>query len=329
MVAAGAAGAARRLLWGVQSARHNPRMTVVRIEMTDAYKRFGSHVALNGLSLRVEAGEVFGFLGPNGAGKTTAVKVLLGLASLSSGSARLLDRPCGDPQVRARVGFLPEQFRFHEWMTAAEFLDFHGRLYDIPRALRRERIPIALARVGLGARLNARLSTFSKGMLQRAGIAQALLNDPEVVFLDEPTSALDPIGRRDVRDLVRELRNEGVTVFLNSHLLSEVEMICDLVAIVDRGQVVRQGPLGELMGSTLQVEVRAQPMTAALRQALAGFGAVVSAEAERVVLSVASSALVPQIARCVLDHGAQLHGLTSVAPTLEEVFVRSVQSRDT
>lgn len=184
---------------------------------------------------------MFGFLGPNGAGKTTTVKILLGLVSATSGQARLFGEPVGDAESRRRVGYLPENFRFHEWLTGAELLDFHARLAGMGRHERERRIPEVLELVGLGGRGDDLVRSYSKGMTQRIGLAQAVIHAPDLVLLDEPTSALDPVGRREVRDLIRSLRAQGMTVFLNSHLLSEVEMVCDRVAIVDRGQVVRSG----------------------------------------------------------------------------------------
>ena len=176
------------------------------IETHNLRKTYGDTVAVDSLTLAVGAGEVFGFLGPNGAGKTTTVKMLLGLVAPTSGEARLLGHRPGDPAIMGRVGFLPEQFRFPSWLTAADFLDVHGRLYGLPAAERRARIPRLLERVGLADRARSKLGEYSKGMMQRVGLAQALLNDPALVFLDEPTSGLDPLGRREVRDLIHELR---------------------------------------------------------------------------------------------------------------------------
>ena len=196
------------------------------IETSELRKVYGNTVAVDSLTLTVDRGEVFGFLGPNGAGKTTTVKMLLGLVHPTGGQARVLSHSPNAPAVMDRVGFLPEHFRFHPWLTANDFLDLHGRLYGMPANERRQRIPQLLKRVGLADWADTRLSKFSKGMSQRIGLAQALLNEPELVFLDEPTSGLDPLGRLEVRDLIRELRSAGVTVFLNSHFLSEVEVTC-------------------------------------------------------------------------------------------------------
>ena len=202
-------------------------------------KEFGKKTAVQDLTLSVKRGEVFGFLGPNGAGKTTSVKMLLGLTRPTSGTAVLLNQPLGNRQVRTRIGYLPEHFRFHEWLTATEFLDLHGRLYGMEKKARTAVIPDLLALVGLSDQASTKLKTFSKGMLQRIGLAQALINDPELVFLDEPTSGLDPLGRRLVRDIINYLRQEGTAVFLNSHLLSEVEKTCDRVAFIREGQRCR------------------------------------------------------------------------------------------
>src|SRR6185436_4102103 len=193
------------------------------IEITHLHKAYGRKIALHDLDLTVQPGEVFGFLGPNGAGKTTTVKVLLGLVHPTRGEARIFGQPAGDPDARRRIGYLPENFRFHDWLTGADLLDFHCRLARLTAEERRERIPRVLDQVGLSGRGQDRVRGYSKGMTQRIGIAQAIIHEPDLVLLDEPTSALDPVGRREVRDLIHGLRARGMTVFLNSHLLSEVE----------------------------------------------------------------------------------------------------------
>jgi ABC-2 type transport system ATP-binding protein len=290
----------------------------------------------------VPEGEVFGFLGPNGAGKSTTVKMLVGLVRPTSGQGTLLGRPLGTPSARRQLGYLPEQFRFHEWLRAEEFLDLHASLYDVPRAERGRRIAETLALVGLEARARDQLRTFSKGMLQRIGIGQALIADPRLIILDEPTSALDPIGRRDVRDLIRTLRARGVAIFLNSHLLSEVEMVCDQVAIIDRGRVVRQGALTDLVAGTLEAEVRLEGATPALLAALeehwplvthrslwGGNGETKREPGRQVLhLAVEDETELPRIADTVVRSGAQLHALIPHHRTLEDLFVQSVETRD-
>ena len=290
------------------------------IETSNLRKTYGDTVAVDSLTLSVPKGEVFGFLGPNGAGKTTTVKMLLGLVRPTAGTVRVLGRQPGDPTVMGRIGFLPEHFRFHPWLTAAGFLDLHGRLYGLSAGERRERIPRLLARVGLADRANSRLADFSKGMAQRIGLAQALLNDPELVFLDEPTSGLDPVGRREVRDLIRELREAGVTVFLNSHFLSEVEVTCDRVAIVKRGRVVRIGTLDELTGQAVEVEIRATGLTPELMAGLARWGRV-NSEFGVLTLTVESEEVLPAVADWLVQGGARLYALAPQRLSLEELFL--------
>jgi ABC-2 type transport system ATP-binding protein len=294
------------------------------IATQDLRKRYGKKVAVAGLTLSVERGEVFGFLGPNGAGKTTAVKMMLGLARPTAGEARLLDAPPGDWRVRRKVGFLPEHFRFHEWLRADEFLDVHGQFYGMPQAERRQRIPELIELVGLGDDARRKLGQFSKGMLQRIGLAQALLNRPELVFLDEPTSGLDPLGRRLVRDIIRHQREQGVTIFLNSHLLSEVEVTCDRVAFIKDGQVVQVADLHTMVEGDTQVELRLGQVTPGLLQGLEQFGHGVRADGEQVTLFVPGEEQLPAIAAWVVEQGAKLYALTPRKLSLEEMFMRIV-----
>lgn len=299
------------------------------IETHDLRKTYGPTVAVERLTLAVAEGEVFGFLGPNGAGKTTTVKMLLGLAAPTAGEAYILGRPAGDPAVMGRVGFLPEQFRFPPWITAADFLDVHGRLYGMAAAERRTRIAALLARIGLADRAGSKLGEFSKGMLQRIGLAQALLNRPRLVFLDEPTSGLDPLGRREVRDLIRELRGEGVTVFLNSHFLSEVEVTCDRVAIIKAGRVVRLGALDKLTRQATEIELRVAGLTPKVEAGLAQWGRVVegvgSGDVGRVVLAVEDEAVAPALAAYLIGAGVRIYALAPRRLSLEELFIRVMQ----
>ena len=295
------------------------------IETASLRKEFGRKVAVEGLTLEVPRGEIFGFLGPNGAGKTTAVKMLMGLVRPTSGTARLLGLPLGDLRAKERIGFLPELFRFHDWLTAEQFLDFHGQLYGMPREKRCRRIPEVLDLVGLRSVARDRLRTFSKGMQQRIGIAQAILSEPEVVFLDEPTSALDPIGRRDVRDLMRFLKGEGRTVFLNSHLLSEVELVCDRVAIIDRGRVVSTGSLQDLMAGALEIEVEAEQVSPAALEELRGLSESVEMVDGRLNLRLSGRESVPLVAEALLRHGGKLYSLARRRGSLEDIFIQMVE----
>ena len=221
--------------------------------------------ALDEVSLAVEKGAIFGLLGPNGAGKTTLVKILLGLVHPTSGTARLFDRPAGNPTARQRSGFVPENHRFPGFFTAVQTLHAYGRLADVPRAERTDRIPALLERLDLEGRGDSKVKTFSKGMLQRLGLAQALLNDPDLLFLDEPTGGVDPVGRRAIRDIVLELREEGKTIFLNSHLLSEVEKVCTQIAILREGSLVRQGSVEELTAVERVYDLVATPIPGSIR----------------------------------------------------------------
>ncbi|MFH1466690.1 MAG: ABC transporter ATP-binding protein [Pseudomonadota bacterium] len=206
---------------------------------------------LDGLDLRVPRGEIFGFIGPNGAGKTTAIKCLVGLQSPTAGAAFLLGRPAHETEARRRLGYLPERPYFYQHLTAAEFLDFYGQLFDIPREVRRARVGALLERVGLAKAASTPLRQFSKGMLQRAGVAQALINEPELVILDEPMSGLDPVGRMLIRDLILELGGQGRTVFFSSHILSDVQSICHRVGLIAGGRLRAVGAVGELLSSTV------------------------------------------------------------------------------
>jgi len=290
-------------------------------------KRFDAKLAVADLSLSLKQGEVFGFLGPNGAGKTTSLKMLLGLVEPSGGEATLLGKPLGDLAARARMGFLPEHFRFHDWLTGRELLRFHGKLYGMKGPRLDARIDSLLARVDLLDAGERAVRGYSKGMLQRVGLAQAILNEPAIVFLDEPTSGLDPLGRRLVRDVIRELRQAGTTVFLNSHLLGEVEATCDRVAFVKEGRVVRELALAGAAVGGVEVEIRLTapgggPVPAAVREELARRGEDLSWSEPGVAhLRVPADQAVPALARWLIGAGVELHGLTARRPSLEDVFL--------
>jgi ABC-2 type transport system ATP-binding protein len=287
-------------------------------------KEYGRKVALHELSLAVPRGEVFGFLGPNGAGKTTAVKLLTGLAGATAGGGTVLGQPLGAREARRKLGFLPELFRFHEWLSAAELLDLHGELFGMPAERRRKRISQVLELVGLADRAGDRVGTFSKGMQQRLGLAQALLNEPELVILDEPTSALDPIGRRDVRLIIQRLKSEGLTVFLNSHLLSEIELVCDRVAIVDHGRVVQEGRLQDLLAQSHELDVRAGGLTEAAVAALAERWSVRAVSRDELVLGMARPEDAAEVTRLLVAHGADVFELRPRRGNLEDLFLQWV-----
>jgi ABC-2 type transport system ATP-binding protein len=291
------------------------------IETRGLRKEFGSTLAVADLSLGVRAGEIFGFLGPNGAGKTTSIKMLLALVEPSAGTGLVLGRPLGDRRVRARIGFLPEHFRFHDCLTGRELLRFHGRLHGLSGLALDSRIDKLLLRVDLTDAADRAVKGYSKGMLQRIGLAQALINEPALVFLDEPTSGLDPLGRLLVRDMMAELRERGTTVFLNSHLLGEVEATCDRVAFVKEGRVVHELALRHAPPG-LDVELRVSPVDAALISGLGRFGSEVTPLAcDRLRLRVSSDAVLPEMTRWLVEQHADVYALHGRRKSLEEWFV--------
>lgn len=294
------------------------------IETHGLRKVFGEKVAVADLTLSVEQGEVFGFLGPNGAGKTTSIKMLLGLITPSGGEGRLLGSLLGDHRARRRVGFLPEHFRFHDWLTATEFLSLHAELYQMPGEASQPRIHELLELVGLSDHAGQKLRQFSKGMLQRIGLAQALLNRPNVVILDEPTSGLDPVGRRLVRDIIKDLRQGGTTVFLNSHLLSEVEITCDRVAFIKHGEVLRVSPLKTLMEGELTVEVRARNLGPETVAGLSRWSHNTRLDGEALSLTLSSEADLPAVNRYLVEQGVEVYALRPQHIALEDLFIEIV-----
>lgn len=273
--------------------------------------------------MTVPRGEIFGFLGPNGAGKTTSVKLLTGLSNPTSGKAWVLGKPVGDVATRRRIGYLPEMFRYQPWMTALEVLNLHCELADVPGSKRKAETEEALVTVGLADRANDRVVTFSKGMQQRLGLGVALLGKPELVFLDEPTSALDPVGRKQVRDIIVALRDRGTTVFLNSHLLSEVQQVCDRVAVVERGRVVASGTMQELLGSG-EVRIRVTDLDEAGMQAIASFGTAHWSEDLLTVVGVTPEK-VPDLVAELVRLGARVHSVERGRQTLEERFIQLLE----
>ena len=273
------------------------------------------------LTLTVRRGEIFGFLGPNGAGKSTSIKMLLGLAKPTSGEAFVLGAPSGDVEVRRRIGFLPENFRFYEWLTPAELLHLHGRLCGVPTSKLSERVPALIDLVGLTPHIDKRLQNFSKGMLQRIGLAQALIHEPEIIFLDEPTSGLDPLGRRMVRDIIRAQRDRGATVFLNSHLLSEIEITCDQVVFIREGEVVTSRDMRAQQEETVRVEVRARKLTQDCIAGLARWSDSVKVDEERLTMTTQSRDILPEILRYLVAAGADVYQFTPQRMSLEELFM--------
>src|SRR6266851_4708768 len=290
------------------------------IHTVDLSKRFVNTVALSGLSMTVPRGEIFGFLGPNGAGKTTSVKLLLGLLRPTSGEAWLLGEPIGDLNTRRRIGYLPELFRYQGWLDAREVLALHCELAPLPRSIWKEEIGTALDTVGLSERADDRVSTFSKGMQQRLSLAAAL------VFLDEPTSALDPVGRHDVREIIRGLSSRGTAVFLNSHLLSEVEQVCDRVAVVDHGRVIASGTMDELLSGTA-VKVRVSGLDDDARGKLAAFGPL-DDEGDQLTFSKLDIERVPELVSTIVSLGGRVYEVAPRHQTLEDRFLQLLEAEE-
>lgn len=300
----------------------NGAVSTPAIETLALRKTYGATIALESLDLLVGEGEVVGLLGPNGAGKTTAVKLLLGLTRRTGGEGTVLGRPLGDRAARTRIGYLPEMFRYQAWLTADEVLHLHARLAGLPRARRHDEIARVLALVGLATRAGDRVGRFSKGMQQRLGLAVALLGDPALVVLDEPTSALDPVGRDDVRAIIRDAQARGTAVLLNSHLLGEVERLCDRVTIVSRGRVVASGPLGQLLGETsVRLRVTGLPDD---RSSLAAFGSL-SEDGGWLVVHPIAPERVPDLVAAVVALGGRVHAVDPGRRSLEDLFLDVVR----
>jgi ABC-2 type transport system ATP-binding protein len=291
-------------------------------------KHFGKIHALNGVSLTVQRGEIFGLLGQNGAGKTTLVKILLGITKKTDGQALLLDQPAGVASVRRRVGYLPEDHRFPDYHTGASLLNFYGALLGVPSGVRRRRIPEVLETVGLKGRMHYKIRTYSKGMKQRLGIAQALLHEPDVIFLDEPTDGVDPVGRREIRDLMQSLKAEGKTIFLNSHLLSEVEQVCDRVAILARGNLVREGDIATLTKQQGFFVIGLAPGETFPHDEIAALGYETRPLSGLDEVALTAGQSIDPVVELLHARGLKLRHLVEKRQSLEDLFVRTVEAAE-
>ncbi|MBI3076983.1 MAG: ABC transporter ATP-binding protein [Deltaproteobacteria bacterium] len=288
-------------------------------------KFYGTFAAIREVSFAVPSGQVAAFLGPNGAGKSTTIKLLMSLIFPTRGRAWILGKEVGAVEVRERIGFLPENPSFYEYLTATEFLNFCGQLFGLDRQVRRKRVRELLETVGLSEAGPLQLRKFSKGMLQRIGLAQALINDPQLVVLDEPMSGLDPIGRREVMELILRLKEQGKTVFFSTHILPDVEMICDRVAILNRGRLVDVGPLGGILSPEVRAyEIRFEGVAPPERERLLALGGQVLVSGEEVRVMVKTEEEKEQAMRLILQGGGRLLALAPQRESLEEVFVRKV-----
>ena len=278
---------------------------------------------LKGITFTVAEGEIFGYLGPNGAGKTTTIKAVLGLIFPDSGSVEILGRSHLSPQAREELGFLPENPYFYDYLTAEEFLAFYADLFGLARNVRDSRIASLLKLVGLTPAARLQLRKFSRGMLQRVGLAQALINDPRVVILDEPLGGMDPLGRKEIRDIIVRFKEEGKTVLFTSHILQDIELICDRVAMIVDGRIVSQGKLLDLVSErVLFTEVT---LAGVQPEAFAGLGEFLSAQGGRVLIRVFSEADVERLLRLADEHGGRVVSLIPRTETLEDIFVEKVK----
>ena len=299
------------------------------LELQNIHKSYRSHLSirkhwvLRGLSLAIEPGEIFGFIGTNGAGKTTTIKLALGLIFADSGSVRLFGQEAAQVELRRRVGFLPENPYLYDYLTGEEFLDFHARLFGLDAPARRGRVRELLERVGLANRGDRQLRHYSKGMLQRIGLAQALINDPDLVILDEPMSGLDPIGRREVRDIILDLKARGRTVFFSTHILSDTEMICDRVGLLVRGSLKAVGRIDELVA-------REVPYWEVALHGLADgnlpCGEVVSRRDDGILVRVDSQGDLHRLLLILNGRGARLVSVTPGRQSLEDLFIREAKA---
>ena len=299
------------------------------VEIQGLRKVYRQIIAVDDISLVTYRGEAFGFLGPNGAGKSTVVKILTGLVAPTKGTVRVLGQPINHVQSRRRVGYLPEFPSFHRWLKARDFLEFHDRLYGLRSNMLEKRIIEVLEMVGLSGRENQKLGTFSKGMLQRIGLAQAIIHKPDLVILDELVSGLDPVGQRDMRELLRELKSEGTSIFLNSHLLADVEAVCDRVAIINQGRILKVGAPSDLFDKKKVLEVRVDHVSEELLKRLHAVALDIQHEEDNsnnLLIEIARDEQAADIADIVHACGARLYTLAPRHLSLEQIFFQTIDA---
>lgn len=295
------------------------------IETENLSKIYKNNKGCKDINISVPQGEIYGFLGPNGAGKSTFIKTIVGLLFPTSGTARVLGKPIGDIEAKKKIGYLPELFKYQEWMTGLDLLSFHASLYKLDKKTTSMKIQEVLETVNLKGAENSKIGTYSKGMQQRIGIASALLSDPQLLFLDEPTSALDPIGRKEVRDIMLELKNRGKTVFLNSHLLSEVEMICDSVAIISKGTIIKQGTMDDLLQGHTVLEIHAEDVTNDIISKLEKIDDDVIFDGKTIKMHVKENQEIHEAASLIIAGGGKLYSVIPHRNSLEELFIKLVE----
>lgn len=295
------------------------------IETNNLTKVYGNKIGCKDVSIGVREGEIFGFLGPNGAGKSTFIKMLVGLLFPTSGSASILGKPLGDISVRKKIGYLPENFKYYEWMTGVDLLSFHASLYRLDKKYIPSKIEEVLEIVRLKGNEKYKVGTYSKGMQQRIGLACALISDPDLIFLDEPTSALDPIGRKHVREIMLELKSRGKTILLNSHLLSEVEMVCDSTAIINKGCIVSHGKLEDILESKIQLQIEADGVETDTLSKLRSIDPELSSSKGQITMNIDNKNSIPSVASMIVEGGGKLYQLTPTHKSLEELFIYLIE----
>lgn len=295
------------------------------IETKNLTKIYGNKTGCKDVSICVGKSQIFGFLGPNGAGKSTFIKMLVGLLFPTSGSAEILGKPLGDISVRQKIGYLPENFKYYEWMTGTDLLSFHASLYKLDKKSIASKSEEVLEIVRLKGSEKYRVGTYSKGMQQRIGMACALLSDPDLIFFDEPTSALDPIGRKQIREIMLELKSRGKTILLNSHLLSEVEMVCDSAAIINKGSVIFQGKLEDILESKIRLQIQADGVGTDTISKLRRIDPELSLSNGRITMNIDSKDSIPDIASMIVETGGKLYQLTPTRESLEDLFVNLIE----
>lgn len=295
------------------------------IETENLTKYYGNKLGCKDINVSVREGEIFGLLGPNGAGKSTFIKMLVGLIFPTSGRGMLLGKPLGDVNTRTKIGYLPENFKYQDWMTGADLLSFHASLYELDKKQIPSRIGEVLDIVKLKGSEKYRIGTYSKGMQQRIGMACALLPDPQLLFLDEPTSALDPIGRKEIRDITLDMRARGKTVLLNSHLLSEVEMVCDSVAIINKGSIIEYGNMEDLLEEKISLDILAENLNDKILIFLRKIDPKLSLEKNKIRMSITGREDIQRIAALIIENGGRLYELTPRRESLENLFISLVE----
>jgi ABC-2 type transport system ATP-binding protein len=298
------------------------------IETENLTKYYGDKIGCRDISISVGEGEIFGFLGPNGAGKSTFIKMLVGLLFPTSGRALVLGKPVGDIEARKKIGYLPENFKYQDWMTGKDLLSFHASLYKLDKKNAAAKIEEVLEIVKLKGHERYRVGTYSKGMQQRIGLACALLPDPDLLFLDEPTSALDPVGRKEVREIMNSLRSSGKTVLLNSHLLSEVEAVCDTAAIIKKGSIIKYGKMDEILESKLILEIHAEDLNSEVLNKLRDFDSSLIHSMSRIEMEIKDRTAIQHIASIIVNGGGKLFELSPKKVSLENVFLNLIEGGD-